>query len=87
MGCPVHGYFAGCRCGYAHHPVARFVALCVCALPFTASCAVLQSVTPADRAKAYESEASAVVLACKAYRFDRAAGLVADVPAMAELCK
>jgi hypothetical protein len=50
------------------------------------SCAALQRVTPADRAKAYEAEAQATALECKAYRFDRAAGLVADVPSMTKLC-
>ncbi len=50
-------------------------------------CAALGSVTPADRATAYESEARGVATLCKAYRFDRSVGLVPDVPAMTELCK
>lgn len=49
-------------------------------------CAALSSVTPADRAQAYAAEARGVATLCKAYRFDRSVGLVADVPAMTELC-
>lgn len=49
-------------------------------------CALL-SVTPADRAQGYAAEARAVSALCKAYRFDRSVGLVADVPAMSEVCK
>jgi hypothetical protein len=45
------------------------------------------SVTPADRAKAYDAEAKSAQLACKTYRFDRAVGLVPDVPAMTALCE
>ncbi len=47
----------------------------------------VRSVTPADRASAYEAQAGAVQAACKAYAFDRAAGLVPEVPAMVELCE
>lgn len=50
-------------------------------------CASLRAVTPADRAKAYAAEAAAAQTACKAYRFDRSVGLVADVPAMSALCE
>jgi hypothetical protein len=49
-------------------------------------CAALRSVTPADRAAGYGAEARAVGTLCKAYRFDRAAGLVTDVPAMTAIC-
>jgi hypothetical protein len=52
-----------------------------------AGCAAFQSITPAHRAQGYELDAKAARLACKAYRFDRAAGLVPDVPAMSELCE
>ena len=50
-------------------------------------CAVFARVTPADRARAYEGEARAVEVLCKAYRFDRATGLTNEAPAMAELCR
>jgi hypothetical protein len=64
----------------------------VLSLPWLAiGCAALTSaankVTPADRAKAYEAEANTAKLECKAYKFDRAAGLVPEVPAMSELCE
>lgn len=49
-------------------------------------CSAFRSVTPADRADAYAAQARATELTCKAYRFDRASGLVGDVPTMAKLC-
>jgi hypothetical protein len=67
---------AGCSC-------LGVLALCW----LLAACGVFRAVTPADRAAGYAAEAKAISAACKAYRFDRAAGLVPEVPAMAELCK
>ena len=49
-------------------------------------CSAFRSVTPADRAEAYAAQAKTAELACKAYVFDRAAGLTPEVPAMAKLC-
>jgi hypothetical protein len=73
--CAVHGWDAPCKCGYA-----IFAGLAL------AGCAAFASVTPADRAKAYSVEAATARAECKAYEFDRAAGLVTEVPAMARLC-
>lgn len=67
---------------------AAFVAvLAFCAWCLPIGCSALARVTPADRAQGYASEAKAVGALCKAYRFDRAAVLVEEVPAMVELCK
>jgi len=79
--CAVHGWDAPCKCGYAVG-LAAFVLGSAVSL----GCAAPASVTPADRAHAYAAEARAVAVACKAYRFDRAAELVPEVPAMARLC-
>lgn len=49
-------------------------------------CAALQSITPADRASAYAREAQGISALCKAYAFDRASGLVGEVPEMAQAC-
>jgi hypothetical protein len=76
--CAVHGWGAGCKCGYA---------VCLAALALSLGCSALASVTPSHRAQGYAAEAKAVATLCKAYRFDRAAGLVPDVPAMTELCE
>jgi hypothetical protein len=59
-----------------------FCVLLVCVL----SCSAFSKVTPADRAEAYDAQARTTELACKAYAFDRASGLVGDVPNMAKLC-
>jgi hypothetical protein len=45
------------------------------------------SITPENRAKGYALEAADFRFKCKAYRFDRSAGLVGDVPTMTEACK
>lgn len=49
-------------------------------------CAALSNVTPADRAAAYKREAQGLAVTCKAYKFDRAQGLVTDVPEMTAAC-
>ncbi len=70
--------------------VCWFVAFLLFMLLTGPSCALLESaksVTPADRAAAYERAAQSVSASCKAYRFDRAAGLVGDVPEMARVCE
>ncbi len=61
--------------------------LIMCLVPLSSiACALFKSVTPADRASAYAREAQAAQVACKAYQFDRAAGLVTEVPEMARVC-
>lgn len=50
------------------------------------SCSIFQ-VTPAERAMAYTDEATVAGAECAAYKFDRAAGLVPEVPAMSKLCE
>jgi len=52
----------------------------------TCACATLQNVSPADRAKAYDTAAASARAECKAYAFDRATELVPDVPSMTALC-
>jgi hypothetical protein len=64
---------------------ARSIETLIAALLLT-GCAALQSVAPADRAAGYGAEAKAVNALCKAYRFDRASGLVNDVPEMSKVC-
>ncbi len=44
------------------------------------------SVTPENRFKVYSAKAVDFQVTCKAYRFDRSAGLVTDVPALSKLC-
>lgn len=51
------------------------------------ACAALTKVTKDERARGYTGEAAAVHELCKAYRFDRATGLVDDVPSMTTLCE
>lgn len=69
------------------HPVPP-VALVLLFLGFTglAGCSSLARVTPADRAAGYTAQAKAAELSCRAYVFDRAHGLVDEVPAMVKLC-
>ncbi len=62
-------------------------AVCVLvASAFVIACAALQNITPDERASVYRARAKTLELECKAYRFDRAAGLVGDVPARARVC-
>ncbi len=52
-------------------------------------CALLESaraVTPAQRASAYKAHARGIDTLCAAYTFDRAAGLVGEVPDMTRAC-
>jgi hypothetical protein len=56
------------------------------AVPGVIACAALSSVTPDDRARAYKAHAAGIGALCKAYRFDRATGLVGEVPSMTEAC-
>lgn len=51
-----------------------------------AGCGAFSKVTPVDRADAYTAQARAAELACRAYVFDRAGGLVGEVPSMTKLC-
>lgn len=51
---------------------------------FLSGCA---SVTPQDRAAAYEFYAKDFAIKCKAYEFDLSANLVTEVPSMTKACQ
>lgn len=94
MKCPVHGSAAGCYCRWAKGPppFPRGWGAVLALLPTAIflgglGCAALSSVKPTDRAHAYEAVPKTVKAECEAYAFDRASGLVPEVPAMTDLCK
>lgn len=69
--------------GRAAAPV---LVLCLC-LAGLGGCSAFSEVTPERRAAAYAHEARAMGTVCAAYRFDRRANLVPEVPEAEDVCQ